>query len=282
MTNKLFPLFITLLVLVYGNARAAEKVPLYHVEVLVFTTGALKGWTEEYWPWPDELKMDPPEDGQNALTGAPEQNEQNGGGHSIVQPQQETENEQLQNTQNTIPLQQVLPVSSPFVVENSDDLLLDDLLAEQFPENSPAWIKEIHGVSTDQRLLQKAVERLTPQKGYRTVAHYSWIQPAITKNQALAFTILGSAPFGDALTGQVRFYKNRYAHIELSLDMERRIPQKIREAFARHEGLEPDELPETWTFHLSETRKVKSNEWHYFDHPLFGALAVIRRVSTEQ
>ncbi|WP_353848953.1 hypothetical protein [Alcanivorax sp.] len=24
---------------------------------------------------------------------------------------------------------------------------------------------------------------------------------------------------------------------------------------------------------------MKSNEWHYFDHPLFGALAVIRRVS---
>ncbi|SIN91247.1 Peptidoglycan-binding protein, CsiV [Sulfurivirga caldicuralii] len=280
MIKKLFPLFITFLVLASGNARAAEKVPLYQVEVLVFTTGALQGWTEEYWPWPDELKMDTLEDGQNALTGEPAQHDHNGDGHSTVQPQQA--GEQLHDTQNSTPLQQVPPVSSPFILENSADLLLDDLLAGQFPESAPTWIREIRAVPTEHSLLQKAVERLSPQKGYRIVSHYSWIQPAINKKQALDFTILGNTPFGDALTGQVRFYKNRHGHIELSLDMERRIPQKIREAFARHEGLEPDELPDTWTFHLSETRKVKSNEWHYFDHPLFGALAVIRRVSTGQ
>lgn len=250
MTKKLFPLFITLLVLAYGNAGAAEKVPLYQVEVLVFTTGALKGWTEEYWPWPEELKATNAQDEASETVNAP--------------------------------LQSIPPVSKPFEMSGAGAALLDDLLARRYPSNAPWWMRQVRTVSPAHRLLQDARKRLSPSKGYRIVAHYSWTQPAIDKSQARPFEIIGSTPYGDTLDGLVRFYKNRYGHIELSLDMERRIPQKIREAFARHEGLEPDELPETWTFHLSETRKVKSNEWHYFDHPLFGALAVIRRVSTEQ
>ena len=32
---------------------------------------------------------------------------------------------------------------------------------------------------------------------------------------------------------------------------------------------------------LSESRKVKLNELHYFDHPLFGVITWVRRLSTE-
>ncbi len=246
--------------------------PLYQVEVLVFTTGALKAWTEEYWPWPESLTPLKPDADTPTESEATDATAESDAASAAAEPDATT-------TVADGIADQVPPVSTPFAMTEEQTLLLDDLLAGQFPENAPAWMHAIHETPPDDRLLLAARERLTPQKGYRIVAYYSWIQPAVNSNAAQPFEILGETPYGDTLDGQFRFYKNRYAHIELSLNMTRRIPQKIREAFARHEGLPLEELPETWTFHLSETRKIKSNEWHYFDHPLFGALAVIRRVS---
>ena len=248
MTERLFLFLLVLLTLATSTGRAeAEDVPLYQVEVMVFTTGALKGWTEEYWPWPEALRS--------------------------TRLEEEIDNRPA--------LQNIPPVSTPVLLSNSNALLLDDLYARHFPPGAPSWLRSVRAVPSGQRLLESAQQRLTPKKGYRIVAFYSWIQPAIRKTQARTFEIVGDTPYGDILDGQVRFYKNRYAHIDLTLKMTRRIPQKIRADFARHEGLAPEELPESWTFHLSETRKIKSNEWHYFDHPLIGALAVIRRISSK-
>jgi len=40
------------------QTQAEETPPLYQVELIVFETTALRGWTEEYWPREDPLSLD--------------------------------------------------------------------------------------------------------------------------------------------------------------------------------------------------------------------------------
>ncbi len=276
-----FSLFATLLVLGAPLSRAQEPAPLYQVEVLVFTTGALKGWTEEYWPVSDNLKEDTLNESSSleSVDDPSVKNDSSDHGDLDRIPPAETDTNQ---SKMQTELQQLPPVTAPVSDQPETRLYLDDLLAGIYPENAPFWLTQIRAVKPEERILQQAIQRLTPQKGYRIVAYYSWVQPAIDKKTAQPLGISGETPYGDTLDGRVLFYKQRYAHIALTLDMTRRIPAAVREAFAQQEGISVADLPESWTFHINETRKLKSNAWHYFDHPLFGALAVIRRVTTRQ
>ena len=212
MLSFLTRLMLLFLLLITLPARAAD---LYQVEVLVFETGALRGWTEEFWP---RVEQDAP--------------------------------------------------GSPWV--------LDDILGGHLPSMAPAWMKQIRRGSNG--LLRPALQKLTPAKGYRVVLHQSWIQPLLPPSQAKPLEVFGRSSVGSTLRGTVKLYRRRYAHLRLNLDLERRIPSAVRERFIQHQNLSADEVPDHWRFQLKESRKMRSGEWHYFDHPLFGILAVIRKL----
>jgi len=102
--------------------------------------------------------------------------------------------------------------------------------------------------------------------------------------------------------GYIRLFLSRYLHVENNLLLS--IPMQIASAHFQSDGTELSESPITASynspyqyltettptpllnenavvteyryFHIDESRRVRKNELHYFDHPRFGMLLVVR------
>ena len=174
--------------------------PRYQVEMIIFETLALRGWTEEYW-----------------------------------QPNPE---------------------------------LIDLETAQLPPEELPQ----------EQFMLSEQVAKMTLKKGYRILKHSSWILEGKPEQEAqpIKIEVLPEKSYRSRLEGTLTFYKSRFAHVRLHLELERKIPRRIKAAFAQNQHTEVDFLPEFWRFELKEARKIKSGELHYFDHPIYGVLMQIQ------
>lgn len=249
----------------YAQQPTQEEPPYYQVELIVFETTALKGWTEEFWPHqvPDiETKGSFPIQ-PNVMLMTP------------ANLKEQTQTEGGEKTPEDNDNVTVLPATitfddqaeeKPLALENRNHAFL---LSESQPQ---LW------------LLNEKAQKLTPRKGYRVLLHASWIQRALPEQSAqpLYFETEAENEYSPVLTGTVTLYKQRYAHINTTFNLERFIPFKIRDKFARHEDLEPELLPDFWHFHLEQSRKIKPGQLHYIDHPLFGILAQIKRVKPEE
>jgi len=115
------------------------------------------------------------------------------------------------------------------------------------------------------------------KKGYRVIFHQAWSQVAYANKKSPTVLIESNQGVGSNLLGTVRLYKTRFAHVDVDLEFERRIPSKILEAFAQNQKITSDQLPTHWRFNLKESRKIKPGELHYIDHPLFGVLIKIHQ-----
>ena len=265
-------LLVALLCWPLTGRTQTDHPPLYQVEVVVFTTGALAGWTEEFWPWPPELKtlLTPAaEHDTNAVDNSENPGEnapQDGTGTLNPAFAPGAENDDPAKLGET-------PLNEP-----PQSASLEALLDGQPPAWAPGWMEQVRPVSPAQRLLDDAVARLSPKRGYRVLLHRAWIQPAVPDAKSRFIRVTGANAYGDSADLRVRFHLDRYAHVNLDLEVNRRIPKAAREAFAAHESVPLEQLPEFWTFHQTAHRKLKSGEWHYIDHPLFGTLVVINRV----
>ncbi len=112
-------------------------------------------------------------------------------------------------------------------------------------------------------------------KNYRVVFHQAWSQNSYSPKKTPTVLIENDRG-GTRLLGTVKLYKTRFAHVQFDLELEKRIPSKIREAVAKNQQVDIDYLPTHWRFNLVESRKIKPGELHYIDHPLFGILVKIR------
>ncbi len=252
-----------LLFLFAGSLHAASPksaAPLYQVEMIIFQTTALRGWTEEFWPWPESL--------QHLDLQA-----ENSSDHPVEPPLIHTkpENSAFEKKGET-PSTPLLPP------EEETPWSLTDLLNGLKPEQAPFWVSRIQPVTPEHYLLKTALTKLVPERGYRIISHLAWQQPALPSNISKPLAIDAATETGDLLSGTVWFYKNRYAHIRLQLTLERIIPKAVREAFAQHEGIPLQALPESWPFYLEVQRKIKSGPWYYIDHPIYGVLLTIQKI----
>lgn len=93
--------------------------------------------------------------------------------------------------------------------------------------------------------LSDTAAKLARSAGYRVIHQAAWIQPGLARNVAVAVPVSGTT-----VSGESRLYRQRYLH--LGLDLQFADEQK-----------------------LTEWRRMRSNEVHYYDHPLFGAIAVV-------
>jgi hypothetical protein len=201
--------FLILFLFIFAPLQSAKASTL-QVEVIIFQTLALSGWTEEYWP------DDKP---------AP-------------------------------------------VLDNITQLNGQDGYAKRLPNSKLSLTKE--------------VEKMTNERGYDVLAHFGWRQPANTSQQAKPILIdsqLQQRRQGVSnLLGTLKIYQGRYAHIDIDLELERRIPGPTKQAFAQHQQLSTEWLAESWRFHIKESRRIKSGQLHYIDHPIFGILVKIDTV----
>lgn len=129
---------------------------------------------------------------------------------------------------------------------------LGDVEQAATPEGTPA---------PDSALAQ-AAGALERGGQHRVLVHKRWQQNADAKS-ATAPLRLQSAD--NELDGTLRFYLSRFLHVELNLALQ-----------------DPRGTGGVTSFQLSEHRRVRPQEIHYFDHPKLGALVRVTAVGKSE
>lgn len=191
--------------------------------------------------------------------------------------------------------------AEPVLPEEADDI--DRVAADQY-----AW----RALEKDERLLKDMAERMEDRGGYRILFHQSWHQPVRERNRAFPVRVQGGellaspsslsfAPDEDAepeqapaddrpepaptpeepaeeseslvldsflvpeMRGDLRLHLSRYLHVEPNLWF-------------------TDEAQNGERFHvqISQHRRMRSEELHYIDHPLFGLLLYLEPWKTPE
>lgn len=144
------------------------------------------------------------------------------------------------------------------VFENRlSDLVSDELLVQ----DTDARIRKIDAAVTpdaavSEPYLHPALTRLLEQDGsYRVLAHRHWQQTIDAKTVAKPVRVAAANPA--ELEGTIRFFMSRHLHLDVDL-----LFRQVATGTGA-EGL---------VYRLSEQRKLKSQETHYFDHPKLGML----------
>ncbi len=135
--------------------------------------------------------------------------------------------------------------------------------------------------------------------GYRVLEHFGWVQPDWEEGEALAVALplnwaapsepenpFVAVPTGSRLYGSLRVYISRYAHIltDLRFDPEGRPAVPPLAALPTNDpvtGL-PTYAPVAEdgppVYAMTQSRRMRSAEIHYLDHPVLGVLVEVRRL----
>jgi hypothetical protein len=137
--------------------------------------------------------------------------------------------------------------------------------------------------------LTAAADRLRRQPGYSVLLHTAWRQPTGSRSRA-PWVRLADAPGGASATtldGMARLSVSRYLHLDLDLVLIRELALPARAPETGTVAIPlagpdaavpaPPEGALTYVrqpFRLVDSRRMRSDEVHYIDHPVFGVLAL--------
>jgi hypothetical protein len=102
-------------------------------------------------------------------------------------------------------------------------------------------------LSASPRRLQRIADALDRSGAYRVLEHRAWRQTARDRGRAVVLPVTAA---GGQLDGTVTLVRERFLHLDVDL-----VLQSV--------------------YALDETRRVRSGERHYFDHPMFGVIAEV-------
>ncbi len=145
------------------------------------------------------------------------------------------------------------------------DLIGDELLAV----DAEARVKKLETAVTPEAAvsppyLQPTIASLLDQDGhYRVLAHQHWQQTIDAKTVAKPVRVMATNPA--ELEGTIRFFMSRHLHLDVNL--------LFRDVAAGSGNL---------VYRLSEQRKLKSQETHYFDHPRLGVVVRVMPLDLEK
>jgi len=130
----------------------------------------------------------------------------------------------------------------------------DDAPATETPP-APTATETFPALPAEKLQLGSIADTLRRSRNYQTLAHFGWTQPGFVRGEAHYMSIDSQAAAGSGLTGRVAVARGRYLHLTVDL------------------ALEPTGSGERYV--LRQTRRMRSNERHYIDHPKFGVIALI-------
>jgi len=102
--------------------------------------------------------------------------------------------------------------------------------------------------------LGSIADTLRRSRNYQPLAHFGWTQPGYARGEPRYMPIDALLPPNTGVSGQIALSRGRYLHLTLELAYD---------------------SPEEGRMVLRQTRRMRSNERHYIDHPKFGVVAII-------
>ena len=135
---------------------------------------------------------------------------------------------------------------------------------------------EFRFLSREELALRPAAARLGRLDAYTVLVHGGWVQEGLPEERARPFNIGLLGRFNPL--GSVQLHLSRFLHVTVALDYRATPPRPaaVRPPLPAHDAfLEEFSLPPV--YELRATRRTRIGELHYFDHPAFGLLVVVRR-----
>ena len=123
----------------------------------------------------------------------------------------------------------------------------------------PPVVHRFPALSSSKFKLTRMYETLRRSRNYQPLAHFGWTQPGFARASAPFFPISAFVPSSTGVSGQIALSRGRYLH--LTLDLEYTLPATESDSAQRYV--------------LRQSRRMRSNERHYIDHPKFGVIAVV-------
>jgi hypothetical protein len=135
----------------------------------------------------------------------------------------------------------------------------------------------------DELKLGTEYRKLRAISAYEPLVHVGWVQPGLAEANAVPMD-LGTLGVLNP-RGTVRVHLMNFLHVTLDLTYQSAgsaAPTTVTEGGSAESNLRPgdglDEILLAPHYRLATTRRVRSNELHYFDHPVFGVLVRVTPV----
>jgi hypothetical protein len=272
--QKMIPI-LTALILVWftGNAVAAEDVQWFEVELIVFSYTSPTGTADERWP------VDP---GVPPLQDA-----------IVLQPARKPA---LRNGPDGRPefaaidaaiAHRFVQLSTPAVPPQADTTLPATPAGTDSAPPPPTTTRTVKVQvypepfeMIDEKSLRLAgtLRSLRRSTAYQTLLHVGWLQPGSVKDGKVYLSAGGAAP-DKSLEGTVQVNLSRFLHLGVDLVLNTPVTSAPSAPVSAVANVDVDDptlpaAPAT-RFRLTESRRMRSQELHYFDHPKFGVVAQI-------
>lgn len=114
-------------------------------------------------------------------------------------------------------------------------------------------------VDPAQHQLARTAQRIDAQPGFRVFWHAAWEQPGLPQSQSQAVA-LPWALRREGLTGRIQINRARFLHTQIDLHY-------------TQASAEDSDKKLHWV--LSDSLRMRSEEQHYLDHPVLGAIVRI-------
>ena len=175
-------------------------------------------------------------------------------------------------------------------------------LEQQRLEISALYPDSFYPLAEDsESILESAAARIARSRDMTVLAHYAWNEQIQEKTQALhhPVKINVNKKFDINVVGEFYLYKSRYIHLEGHWAVQHyQRPEGMLKALNRMPCSAIDELTSMDLLlnqiachdknimvdiplraaHVEQSRRMRSDEVHYIDHPLMGVLVTTRRI----
>ena len=175
-------------------------------------------------------------------------------------------------------------------------------LEQQRLEISALYPDSFYPLAEDsESILESAAARIARSRDMTVLAHYAWNEQIQEKTQALhhPVKIEVNKKFDINVVGEFYLYKSRYIHLEGHWAVQHyQRPEGMLKALNRMPCSAIDELTSMDLLlnqiachdknimvdiplraaHVEQSRRMRSDEVHYIDHPLMGVLVTTRRI----
>ena len=129
-------------------------------------------------------------------------------------------------------------------------------------------------LADDELTLDGTLARLRNLGAYTPLLHAGWSQPVLLENEAKAFDLASLGAFRPS--GTVRLHLSRFLHLTLNLRLQTDYRYRWQPPAESASATPLYELLRPLQYGIQVQRRVRSGELHFFDHPAFGVLIMVR------
>ena len=139
--------------------------------------------------------------------------------------------------------------------------------------------------------MEEIVQTLKRSRNYRVIDQNSWFQEIVDQSLASAVLIKTEIDNGDIVVGEIKAYKKRFLHLDTNLYFAKESidPSSYEKKVILKEQIKKGEFvideinlfeneKLEFLYQINHSRKVRSKELHYVDHPKFGVIFQISPV----